>query len=166
MEQAGFRKGHSCLDSLLYLEKHVQLALRSQQILIIVFFDIEKAFDSANHTAVLYKLSNMGIKGRMFRWLQDFFSGRSFSVRVGSVFSESRDILNGVPQGSILSPLLFSCLLSDIPSFDNVHKILYADDLSLFTMGKDVHSVVDQMQAALDRLSLWLLEWGLVVNPA
>ena len=166
LEQAGFRRGHSCLDSLLYLEKHIQLALRSQQILVIVFFDIEKAFDSANHTAILYKLSTMGIKGRMFRWLQDFFSGRHFKVRVGSVYSEPRDINNGVPQGSILSPLLFSCLLSDVPSFDNVHKILYADDLSLFALGKDVRSVVDQMQAALDRLSLWLLEWGLVVNPA
>ena len=166
LEQAGFRKGHSCLDSLLYLEKHIQIALRSQQILIIVFFDIEKAFDSANHTAILYKLSTMGVKGRMFRWFQDFFSGRLFNVRVGSVYSEPRDILNGVPQGSILSPLLFSCLLSDIPSFDGVHKILYADDLSLFAMGRDVDSVVNQMQVALNRLSLWLMEWGLVVNPA
>ena len=83
MEQTGFRKNHSCIDTLLYLEKHIQIALRSQQILIIVFFDIEKAFDSVNHTAILYKLSNMGIKGRIFRWLQDFFLGRFFKSRGG-----------------------------------------------------------------------------------
>ena len=89
IEQTGFRKKHSCIDTLLYLEKYIQVALRSQQFLIIVFFDIDKAFDSANHLAVLYKLANMGIKGRIFQWLQDFFSGRTFKVRVGSEHSNT-----------------------------------------------------------------------------
>ena len=166
LEQSGFRQNHSCIDVLLYLEYYIQLALRSKQFLIIVFFDIEKAFDSANHIAILYKLSNMGIKGRMLKWLFDFFSGRQFCVRIGSSFSRFKDIFNGVPQGSILSPILWSCLLSDLPFMRDVHKLLFADDLSLFVVDKDPIAAVNKLQLALNEFSNWLRKWGLVVNPS
>ena len=84
---------------------------------------------------------------------------------MGSEFSETRRIYNGVPQGSILSPLLFSCLLADLPSFNGVHKLLYADDLSLFSVDKSVDTAIAKIQTALNKFSQWLSRWGLVVNP-
>ena len=94
-------------DILLYLENYIQIALRTKKILVIVFFDISKAFDSASHSNILYNLLNKGIKGKLFRWIYDFLSNRTFNVRIGDTYSDNFDITSGVPQGAILSPLLF-----------------------------------------------------------
>ena len=104
--QCGFRRNHSCVDILTYLEHFIQLTLRTKKVLVIVFFDIEKAFDNASHLQILYNLLQIGIKGKMLKWLVDFFTDRRFNVRIGNSFSDDYPMSNGVPQGSILSPLL------------------------------------------------------------
>ena len=96
--QCGFRKQHSCTDLIVYLEHFIQLTLRTQKVLIIVFFDIEKAFDNACPLQILYNLSQIGIKGRMLRWFKDFFSNRDFNVRIGNEFSSSKPMIRGSPK--------------------------------------------------------------------
>ena len=128
-KQCGFRKKHSCIDILLYLEHYIQIALRTKKVLLIVFFDIEKAFDSASHIAILHSLFNKGIKGRMLRWITDFLSNRNFTVKVNNSYSQKYPISTGVPQGAILSPLLFNILMSDLPAHRDVHCLMYADDI-------------------------------------
>ena len=154
--QCGFRKKHSCLDILLYLENYIQLALRTKMVLIIMFFDISRAFDSASHTNILYNLIHKGIRGKLFRWRSDFLSNRTFNVRIGSTYSDTYDIDTGVPQGAILSPLLISLLLSDPSSVKNVHFLFYADDLSLFSISDDISTAVHQLQTAINKYSNWL----------
>ena len=163
--QCGFRKQHSCLDILLYLENYIQLALRTKKVLIIVFFDISKAFDSASHTNILYNLINKGIRGKLLRWLSDFLSNRTYKVRIGNTYSETYNITTGVPQGAILSPLLFSILLSNPPLVDDVHSLFYADDISLFSIADDISTAIHKLQEAINKYSNWLTNLNLMLNP-
>ena len=164
--QCGFRKQHSCLDILIYLEHHIQIALRQKKILLIVFCDIEKAFDSASHTAILHALFNKGIRGRLLRWIADFFSNRSFNIRINNNLSENFPSIQGVPQGSILSPLLFTLLLSDLPTFNHTHSLMYADDLSLFVLEDSLDEATRKLQISLDNCSAWLKNHALALNPS
>ena len=164
MFQCGFRRNHSCVDILIYLEHFIQLALRSKKVLLIVFFDIEKAFDNASHLQILYNLLQLGIKGRMLTWLTDFFTNRTSNVRIGNNFSDVFPMVNGVPQGSILSPLLFSVLMMGLPTFDQSHVLQYADDLSIFTVDDSLDSAVDRIQDSISRLNSWLHRIGLNIN--
>ena len=162
--QCGFRRKHCCLDILLYLENYIQIALRSKKVLVIVFFDISKAFDSASHSNILYNLLNKGVKGKIFRWIYDFLSNRTFNVRIGDVYSEDFDITSGVPQGAILSPLLFSILLSNPPTVKEVHSLFYADDISLFSISDDLSTAVNNLQTAINKYSTWLNKLNLNLN--
>ena len=164
--QCGFRRGHSCLDILAYLEHYIQLALRSQKVLLIIFCDIEKAFDSASHLNILCTLLNKGIRGRMFRWFFDFFHNRSFNVRINNFYSDKTQLHQGVPQGAILSPLLFSLILSDMPSLHDTHSLLYADDLSMFVIEDSLGAAVDKLQTSVTSTSLWLKDKALKLNPS
>ena len=164
--QCGFRKQHSCLDILTYLEHHIQIALRQQKVLLIVFCDIEKAFDSASHTAILYTLYNKGIRGRLLRWISDFFSNRYFNVRINNNHSNNYSSKQGVPQGAILSPLLFTLLLSEMPEFRDTHTLMYADDLSLFVLGDSLEEAINKLQNSLNSCSKWLKNQALVLNPS
>ena len=164
--QCGFRRMHSCNDILIYFEHFIQLTLRSQKVLIIVFFDIEKAFDSSSHLEILYNLYRVGVKGRMLRWFIDFFSGRMFNVRIGSKVSGLRSINNGVPQGSILSPLLFSILQLAIPPLDKTHILQYADDLSIFVVDKSLDEALYTIQSSIDKLNRWYQSIGLKINQS
>ena len=127
--------------------------------------DISKAFDSASHSNILYNLLNKGIKGKLFRWIYDFLSNRTFNVRIGDTYSDSFDITSGVPQGAILSPLLFSILLSNPPSTKNIHSLFYADDTSLFSISDNLSTAVDNLQIAINKYSTWLSSLDLKLNP-
>ena len=162
--QCGFRKQHSCTDLLVYLEHFIQITLRTQKVLIIVYFDIEKAFDNASPLQILHNLLQIGIKGRMLNWLTDFFSNREFNVRIGNKFSDSKSMNTGVPQGSILSPLLFSILQSDLPNMEDTHILQYADDVSIFVMDNSIESAVRKLQNSIDTLSDWYRNIGLNIN--
>ena len=118
--QFGFRPGLSTIDALMPLEHEIQMALRSGQVLIAVYFDLKGAFDQADHSGILHKLAQSGIRGRMLRWLQAYLTGRSFRVSVAGSLSSAHLTRSGVPQGSILSPLLFNVLLQDLPALPNV----------------------------------------------
>ena len=149
-KQCGFRKKHSCIDILLYLEHYIQIALRTKKVLLIVFFDIEKAFDSASHIAILHSSFNKEIKGRMLRWITDFLSNRNFTVRVNNSYSQKYPISTGVPQGAILSPLLFNILMSDLPAHRDVHCLMYADDISAFVIENSMEVAVENLQNFVD----------------
>ena len=163
--QCGFRIKHSCLDAQIYLENYIQISLRKQKVLLIVFFDIQKAFDSSSHTSILFNLLHKGIKGKMFKWLHDFLSNRTFRVRIGRDYSDDFNINSGVPQGAVLSPLLFAILLSNPPSIPDVHTEMFADDLSLFSVADDIETATIRLQNAINTYNKWLKDIGLLLNP-
>jgi len=99
--------------------------------------DLQKAFDSIDHNILLFKLYNYGIRGKIFDWFKDYLSNRSQYVFVNHVSSKTLKVNCGVPQGSVLGPLLFLLYVNDIENCipSNVVK-LYADDTNLFIFGK------------------------------
>ena len=113
--QSGFRKGRSTLDQLARLQHDVNLAKNRGHSVLAIFLDLQAAFDLSWHTGVLYKLKEHGITGNCFQYLRNFLEGRKIQVKVGSFLSEIETLTRGTPQGAILSPLLFSILINDLP---------------------------------------------------
>ncbi|XP_045127737.1 uncharacterized protein LOC123514153 [Portunus trituberculatus] len=147
-EQCGFRPHRSTLDVLGQIEYHICDTYRQRQVMTALFLDLEGAFDSAPHEGILYKLALMGITGTTLAWVHDFLTGRSFQVAVGASLSPSQGIHRGVPQGSILSPLLFNVLLSDLQVPTHSHLLLYADDITIVSRAPTLSEAQDRLQEA------------------
>ena len=107
-EQCGFRKNHSTIDHLIRLESTVRNAFINKQHVVAIFFDLEKAYDTTWKSGILSDLHELGFRGRLPLFIQNFLSDRQFQVRVGTTLSDVHEQEMGVPQGSILSPALFS----------------------------------------------------------
>lgn len=163
-EQCGFRPHRGTVDVLGQLEYHVCDTYRQHQVMTTIFIDLEGAFDTAPHEGILYKLAGMGITGATLAWVQDFLAGRSYQVAVGASLSHSRPIRRGVPQGSILSPLLFNVLLSDLRIPSHSHLLLYADDISIVSRAPTLAQAQTHLQEAANSLGEWMNIWGLKVS--
>lgn len=112
--QSGFRKGRNTMVSVIRLENEIRKAQANKEVVIAVFFDIEKAYDMMWKEGVLIKLHRMRVGGRAFNWVKDFLFGRKIQVRIGSEVSNQYTVVNGTPQGSVISPLLFIIMINDI----------------------------------------------------
>ena len=163
--QAGFRKQHSTYDQLTLLENKIKKSLSLNQHCLAVFLDLAGAFDAVNHTVVLFKLRKIGISGRMLGWLQSYLLDRKFAVQYNGAMSSTRPIKTGVPQGGLLSPLLFNVLMSDLPVEDGIQMSLYADDIAIFASGCRPAEVAERIQGQLDSITRWTVEWGQTLNP-
>ena len=119
-----------------------------------VFLDISKAYDSVWISGLLAKLSRLQIHGRCLKWIKGFLCNRSFCVRIGNYMSEFRDLVAGVPQGSILSPRLFNGMISDFPNpSPDITTLLYADAVTFFCHARNSSSAESVIQPVLDLIS-------------
>ena len=134
---SGFRQGRSATDNIVYLENIIQKTINNKGVTIVVFLDIAQAYDTVIIEGLLFKLATCGIKGKMLKILHNYLTDRSFQVRVSSHLSETKSLHKGLPQGSILSPLLFNLMMSDIPTNDHVGILTYADDIAIFMSGSN-----------------------------
>ena len=130
--QAGFRKKRSIDDHLLHITNSIIDATSGADDLLLVLFDITKAFDGVHHATLLHKLLSLGLPPWLFDLVPSFLSNRLASVKYLNTISSAFPVEQGVPQGSVLSPLLFSLFTSNIPSPpDGVTLATYADDICL-----------------------------------
>ncbi len=160
--QSGFRKGRSTMDSLLCLESDIRKAQTNREVVIAVFFDVEKAYDMLWKEGLLIKLQRLGIGGKVYSWILDFLFNRNIQVKVGAEFSEVYTVENGTPQGSVCSPLLFNIMINDI--FSNIDqkigKSLYADDGALWFRGRNESYVKSKIQDSINEVEKWTNKWG------
>ena len=130
-----------------------------------VFIDLSKAFDTVDHARLLSKLSIYGIKDREMSWFSSYLFNRKQYVAIDGQSSEMQPISCGVPQGSILGPLMFILLINDIESILKLcNIILYADDTVLFYAGKTSTEIENILGSELEQIARWLNENNLVRN--
>ena len=163
VEQHGFQKGRSCVSNLLLAkEKWAEIVDLGGRI-DVMFVDFSKAFDRVPHHRLLLELSSYRIRGKVLAWIEDFLMGRSMIVKVNETYSESVSCTSGVPQGSVLGPVLFKLFVNDLPSELGVSCLLYADDLKLWMVIRNVDDA-DSLQEKLDILHSWSERWSLPIN--
>lgn len=131
-----------------------------------LFLDVAKAFDSVNHKILLKKLYRVGFRGPFFTLLHDFLRSRSQMVSLGSVRSNKVPLHSGVPQGSVLSPLLFNIYVNDLPAVVTGNILQYADDTLLFTSHIDIAPAIHMLQADAIAVMDWFKENRISVNSS
>ena len=169
--QAGFRPGRSTLDQILYLSQSISDGFnkpRPGSRTILSTIDFSKAFDSVWHPALFHKLISAGLPPSFARWTQSFPSDRRAFVVYQNYKSCSFRVRRGVPQGSVLGPVLFSLFINDLPASlpSSVSCSLYADDLAIWSSSPSVPTAVEATQGALFRLERWSEYWCLPLNPS
>ena len=163
--QYGFRSGRSCEHALLTAQNHILHSLNKQQVSLLLLIDFSKAFDMVEHPILLKKLENYGIRGTTLKWFESYLCNREQFVTVNGVDSTKRDINFGVPQGSILGPLLFVIYINDLPNICQLAKfILYADDANIIIRGQSMHEIELQLSELIPALTKWVGNNGLKLN--
>ena len=155
--QFGFREKHGIDIALIVLIDKIVAAQNNDEIVLGVYLDLSKAFDSVNHEIIPMKLYKYGIRGIVLEWLKSYLSGRSQYVSYCNHDSSSMSVKRGVPHGSILGPLLFLVYVTDIYNVSSVlFTILFADDTNVFVQGKNIVNLIRTMNEELCKLSDWM----------
>ena len=155
--QFGFRKSHSTYLAIMSLLDRIIKCLENGDCVIGVFLDFSKAFDTVDHSILLQKLYHYGVRGVALQWFQSYLSDRQQYVTYNGVSSNMKKIKCGVPQGSILGPLLFLIYINDLADIcKNVFSIFFADDSNIFKNGKDLHILQATINSELSAISEWL----------
>ena len=156
-KQFGFRKNHSTYMALMILVDNLIQSLENGKYVLGVFLDFSKAFDTVNHTILLTKLYHYGIRGPAFTWFQSYLSDRQQFVTYNGIQSSMKVVKCGVPQGSILGPILFLLYINDLANIcRNTLPFLFADDTNLFISGTDLTQIEEMLNLELREISLWL----------
>ena len=166
--QHGFMKGRSCLSALLsvYDENILNLSNGQMSCTDMIYLDFAKAFDKVDHGVLLHKLKQLGITGKLGNWLLSFLSNRNHFVRILGGVSSDGSVLSGVPQGTVLGPLLFLVLLSDISSDINHSSVVsFADDTRVY---REINEISDcsLLQNDLDNIYTWASVNNMVFNDS
>ena len=130
-----------------------------------LFLDISKAFDRVWHKGLLFKLKRNGIEGQLFLLLQNYLSNRKQRVVLNGQTSNWADVNAGVPQGSVLGPLLFFIYINDLPEGIQSNVKLFADDTSIFSIVNDVNHSCNELNADLLKINDWAFQWKMSFNP-
>ena len=163
--QHGFRKKRSCESQLILFIDELAKNMCDGNEIDIAVMDFSKAFDIVPHRRLLYKLSYYGIRDNTLSWIESFLSNRSQQVVVDGEFSETAQVTSGVPQGSVLGPILFLVFINDMPDCVTSRCRLFADD-SIIYRNVNSDSDAELLQKDLDALHKWETDWGMSFNPS
>ena len=164
--QSGFRKNHSTKDLILQLTNDIINNFNKYEYTGAVMFDLEKAFDKVWHQGLLYKLKQINTPTYLLNWIGSFLANRSFYIQYNQEKSHKYAIRAGVPQGCIISPILFSIYISDISKELSDTHGLFADDISIWKSNKNLSYLERLLQKEIDKVAHFCQSWCLSVNIA
>ena len=164
-QQFGFRKNHSTNHAVITLIDRISAALDSGRAVVGCYIDMKKAFDTVNHRILINKLQLYGIRGHILDWFRSYLQNRKQYIHIDDTNSNLGSISCGVPQWSILGPLLFILYINDISNISHLmHTILFADDTTILIESDHVSTALKLMNKELQKLNTWLTANKLSLN--
>ena len=163
-EQHGFREKKSCMTNVLEALEYITKAVDEGFPVDEIFLDFKKAFDKVSHELLLYKLDCMGIRGNILSWISSFLIDRKQRVRVNGSYSSWVNVTSGVPQGSVIGPLLFLAFINDMPNNISTNCKLFADDSKLYGI-VDTMDNFEKLQEDLNKCYNWSRTWKMDFHP-
>lgn len=164
-EQSGFRKNHSCESSLNFVLNSWKKDLEDGKVIVSVFLDFKRAFETINRKILLKKLQKYGFSGNIIKWFDSYLKNRTQQTKINEFTSSKKENNTGVPQGSVLGPLLFIIYINDIKNCIGNSKInLFADDTLLYVSAKNADEAINKINEDLKHLLKWLNENQLKLN--
>jgi len=166
--QCGFRKYRSTVDHLVRLETFIRKAIAESKKVVSVLFDMEKAYDKTWRYGILRDMYEMGLRGRLPQFIDQFLQHRQFKVRLNNTLSSPFDQQTGVPQGSTLSVTLFAIKINSLSKVipHEVFSSLYVDDVQIAYSHDNMDQLRDTLQATIDRISKWAVENGFTFSSS
>ena len=154
--QYGFRKNISTAMALVDLVDKISSSIENNEYTIGIFIDLAKAFDTVNHDILLNKLYHYGVRGIPYEWFKSYLNNRKQYVYLNNAYSNHLPIICGVPQGSILGPLLFLLYINDLSTVTKLLTfIMFADDTNIFVSGKNLDHIVSVVNSELKTINTW-----------
>lgn len=164
--QSGFRKRHSCQTALTYLINNWTSFIDNGYMIGSVFLDLQKAFDLVDHNILLMKLKLYHFSNKTIDWFSSYLTNRYQVVKIGNEMSDKQKLQTGVPQGSILAPILFLLYINDLPNCITKSNLdLYADDSNLYAVGKTTQEIQTTLQTDVDLVIKWCNNNKMALNP-
>ena len=148
----------------MHLLNELALAKNNNKVSIGVFCDISKGFDTISHDILFKKLEKIGVKNKELDWFKNYLNQRRQFVVIGDESSEYLEITKGVPQGSILGPILFLIYINDLPSATDLFTLLFADDTSFVVSGDNLNDIIIKLNNELKKINNWFRANKLSLN--
>ena len=164
--QYGFRPGHNTSQPVLHLTEKIYSALNQKPAAktLVIFIDLKKAFDTVDHSILLSKMDHYGIRDTSNLWFKNYLDSREQFVTINGSESERKKIVCGVPQGSVLGPLLFLIFINDLPNSTEFLTLLFADDTTFQITGGDIDQLFSMANSELEKSSVWFKANKLTLN--
>ena len=162
--QSGFRKKFSTDSCLSYLNNKIVTGFESGLHTGMILIDLQKAFDTIDHDILINKMEYLGFSKHVILWFKSYLSKRIFKVNLNKIFSEPGKLLCGVPQGSILGPLLFLLYINDMPQAVQSELLLYADDTCLIFQHSDINEIERQLNKNFSLVCDWFVDNKLSIH--
>lgn len=164
-EQHGFQSGKSTVSLLENYTEYVNSKLNTNKLIITIFIDLKKAFDTINHNILIQRLEEIGIQGEILNWFINYLKNRKITVMINNQFSEITQINVGIPQGSILGPTLYTIYVNPVfQQIQNCKMYMYADDTALVIANNDREVATRLLQDDFNIFQTWIHDNQLTIN--